>query len=329
MKLIFFNRKPGKNHFSLELLFREIPKHLPKEIEHKTYACTYLSKGIFPRLYNIYEAWKRQEENAINHITGDVHFLSLLLSKKHTILTIHDCNFINRATGLKKAVLKFCWLTLPLKKINYVTTISQATKIELVKHTSFSSDKIIVIPNFVAPHFVAVSQVFNKKKTSILQIGTNPNKNVPRLLEALQGLNVKLEIVGSKTARIIALLEKYKIEHRWSQNLTDKEILQKYIETDILAFVSTEEGFGLPIIEAQTVGRAVITSNISSMPEIAGKGACCINPLNKGSIRSGLLKIVNDDIYRKQIIEFGFKNAQRYQVENIVSAYVEVYKKCQ
>lgn len=328
MRIIFFNRKPGLGHFSLERLFREMPKYLPAGIDFKIYTCTYLSKGIFPRLYSIYEAWKRQEKNTVNHITGDVHFISLLLSKKRTVLTIHDCNFINRSRGLKRYLLQFFWMTLPLKKVNYITVVSRATKDEVLKHTNFPEDRIVVIPNFVSPDFVPVFKKFNTPKPTILQIGTGDNKNILRLLTALKGLPIHLTIIGYQTTEIILLLKKYKIEHSWYHGLSDEEIRQKYIDTDLLSFVSTEEGFGLPIIEAQTVGRPVITSKLSSLPEVGGDGVCYVNPLDIMSIRSGILKVINDSEYREKIIQAGFKNVKRFQVKNIANAYVEVYKKC-
>lgn len=63
-------------------------------------------------------------------------------------------------------------------------------------------------------------------------------------------------------------------------NLSNEEIKKKYEDCDILTLVSTYEGFGMPIIEANRVGRPVITSNILSMPEVAGEAACLVNPFD-------------------------------------------------
>ena len=70
----------------------------------------------------------------------------------------------------------------------------------------------------------------------------------------------------------------------------------------MLTFVSTYEGFGLPILESQATGRPVVTSNVSSMPEVAGDAACLVNPYDADSIREGILRVINDDAYRKDLM---------------------------
>ena len=75
-------------------------------------------------------------------------------------------------------------------------------------------------------------------------------------------------------------------------NLSNEEIKKKYEDCDILTLVSTYEGFGMPIIEANRVGRPVITSNILSMPEVAGEAACLVNPFDIENIN--FLRIIND-----------------------------------
>src|SRR5208337_1024224 len=93
----------------------------------------------------------------------------------------------------------------------------------------------------------------------------------------------------------------------------------------MLCFCSFLEGFGLPILEAQATGRPVITSNLSSMPEVAGKSACLADPYDVSSIRSGILKIINEPDYRETLIAKGFENVKRYSLSRVVKMYTNLY----
>ncbi len=91
-------------------------------------------------------------------------------------------------------------------------------------------------------------------------------------------------------------------------------------------FPSTYEGFGLPVIEGQKAGRPVITSNISPLQEVAGGGACLVDPLDIQSIRSGILQVINNGEYRLEIVQKGFENVKQYIPEKIAGEYIKVYQ---
>jgi glycosyltransferase involved in cell wall biosynthesis len=90
--------------------------------------------------------------------------------------------------------------------------------------------------------------------------------------------------------------------------------------------VSTFEGFGMPIVEANCVERVVLTSNISSMPEVAGNAACLVNPYAIEDIRAGFLKIIHDASYREQLIKNGRQNRQRFDESLIAASYYKLYQ---
>ena len=102
---------------------------------------------------------------------------------------------------------------------------------------------------------------------------------------------------------------------------------QQYRLCDILLFCSLYEGFGLPIIEAQAVGRPVITSNYGAMKEISNGSACLVNPKDPNSIYSGLKKIVKNKKYRESLVFKGFRNVKRFSAQKIGRDYVNLYKK--
>ncbi len=110
------------------------------------------------------------------------------------------------------------------------------------------------------------------------------------------------------------------ISYSYRTNLSESEILAAYHQADIVSLVSTYEGFGLPIIEAQAIGRAVIAGNVASMPEVAGEGACLVDPHDVTAIRSGILRIINEPGYRNAIVEQGFQNVKRFDPQLIADS---------
>jgi len=142
----------------------------------------------------------------------------------------------------------------------------------------------------------------------------------------LKGVTCKLSIVGVLTDQQKIELEENNIDYSNVVNISNEELKQQYEDSDMLAFVSTYEGFGMPIVEAQIVGRPVITSNLLSMPEVAGNAALLIDPFNVEEIRSGVMKIISDVAYRNDLIEKGRNNAIRFSVETITNEYAELYR---
>jgi glycosyltransferase involved in cell wall biosynthesis len=285
---------------------------------------TYSSNGFFKRLYSCFEAHFNQKD--INHVTGDIHFIVLFLRRKKTILTIHDVGLLNHPNPIIRSLLKLFWVTLPVKRSAIVTTVSLATKQELLKHVHGSAEKIRVVYNPVSSRFQYTPKAFNQDEPCILQIGTKYNKNVERLVTALTGIPCRLEIIGKVGEALQRVLMHSKIPHRVSENLTDEEIVEKYSQADIVAFVSTFEGFGMPIIEGNAIGRVVITSNVSSMPEIAGEAACLVDPFDIDSIRNAFKRVISDDTYRSFLIAKGRDNVKRFDAKRIASEYSVLYR---
>lgn len=326
MKVTFFQRKPRSNkNFSVENYFNSLRGALDPSINCKVSICKYESSGFFKRLYNCMEAVSRQGD--INHVTGDVNYITYFLKKNKTILTVLDCSRLLYLKGLRLKVFKYLWFILPVKKCMYITTISQATKDDLLKHIQFDADKIFVVPVCISPLFARQPKPFNKSCPRILQLGTAPNKNLERLIEAIKNIPCELVIVGVLPEAVKALVKETGIQCiSFSKSLSEQEIIAEYQKADIVTLISTIEGFGMPIIEANTVGRVVITSNITSMPEVAGNAAALVDPYSTESMRGGFLRIIHDDAYREQLISNGYQNCQRYSQESIAAQFTEIYQ---
>jgi glycosyltransferase involved in cell wall biosynthesis len=186
-------------------------------------------------------------------------------------------------------------------------------------------NKIKVIYNPLNPVFQPLEKPFSAKPI-ILQVGTKVVKNLERLITALEGINCHLHIIGMLSDGQKKRLERYQIEFTNEVSLSTFEMKRAYENCDIVSFVSLYEGFGMPIMEANAIGRVVITGNRTSIPEVAKNAALLINPLNMEAIRNGILKLINDDNYRNQLIQNGFENVKRFDVKMITKQYLELYE---
>ena len=319
-----FFRKPQAGNISIERLFHYIIEELPPDFSYKVFNSTYTSRGLFRRLFNSIEAFFRR--NDVNHITGDVHFLTYFLPKRNTILTIHDCASFERLSGIKKAVFYFFWFWIPLRRVSIITVISESTKKEVLRHTGINERKIRVVLDCISKEFKPVPKTFNSDFPIILQVGTGNNKNILNVAKALTGIKCHLRVIGRLSESQISQLVTCNINYSNDYNLSDDDIINEYIQCDALIFVSTYEGFGMPILEANATGRPVITSNILSMPEVAGNAACMVDPYDFIDIRNGLLKVINNESYRATLIANGYVNVTRFNPTTIAKQYHEIYK---
>lgn len=324
IQVAYFQRKPrAAGNYSVEILFDQLRDSLAERIEPSIYVSRYVSSGLFYRFYNVLEAWARQGQ--VNHITGDVNYLGILMRKRSCIQTVLDCVHLENATGLKYWLLNWLWLRLPEKRCRYITAISEYTKQQILKHVQCDPKKIKVI-HVALPHgFQRHDKPFNTTQPRILQLGTAPNKNVPKLIEALSGLSVHLDLIGGHNELYEQQLRESGLSYTYRTNLSEAEIREAYHAADIVSLVSTYEGFGLPIVEGQAVGRSVIAGNVASMPEVAGDGACLVDPHEVAAIRNGISRIINEPEYRNSLIERGFENVKRFDPQTIANQYMDLY----
>jgi len=329
-KIAFFYRHTNPVFFSLERVFENIAKELQQRYS-SAFAVEEVKMPFVSKpaniLKNILFTAGRQAE--INHVTGDVHYALLACRRKNiNILTIHDCGALKRyrKTDPRYWIIKWLWFSWPVRKANMITVISENTKKELLDITNMDNQRIRVIPNFVDPDFCPVHKAFDRARPRVLFIGTTPNKNLERLAKALAGLTIILDIVGELDDNQLAVLKEENIVYELSSRLSRRQVVEKYQNCDLLAFPSTYEGFGLPVLEAQAIGRPVLTSHLSPIWEVSGGAACLVNPFDVASIREGILRILDDEDYRKEIVELGFTNVQRFRLDKVADQYVSLYR---
>lgn len=200
------------------------------------------------------------------------------------------------------------------KESKLIIAVSHSTKRDIVRLLGIPEEKIKVVYEGISEKFKVQSSKLKveevKKKYKIegdyfLAFAGPKRKNLERIKKALRGYN--LFIVGQP-----------KVEE------DDLPIL--YSGSLGLVYVSIYEGFGLPILEAQACGCPVITSNISSMPEVAGEGAVLVNPFSIKDIRKAVEKIIEDRNFKEELIKKGFENVKRFSWEKTAKDTLEVYK---
>ena len=324
MRVVQYFRRPGPGRHSIERLYQDVRAHLPVDIEVYTCVSCHESQGLWRRLSDMVRA--RANQGDVNHVTGDVNFLTFLLERRRTILTIHDCAPMQRLSGAKRWLWWLFWLWMPERRSTAIVAVSEATRSEILRYLRCDPSKVHVIHNNVSAEFRAEPRPFNRERPRVLHIGTMPNKNLERTAQALQGLGCRLVIIGRLNDSQRVALDRLEIEYENLTELSTKALRDEYVRCDLLVFASTLEGFGLPIIEAQAVGRPVVTSNLLSMPEVAGDAACFVDPFDVASIRSGVRRVIEDEVYRAELIERGFVNVRRFSVEIVAARYAALYR---
>jgi len=319
--LIFREKRSG--NYSIEELFETLRPEFEKEFEIEIFTCP--SADRFQNMLAV-----RKLKSDVFHITGDVNYLSFVLPSQKTIITVHDVgHFEQTLKGFKRVIYKYLWLKWPLTKVKHITTISHFTKQRIISNLNIKESKIQVISN-PSPSSVfkksAVRELTEGDSVKILQIGSGHNKNIERLIEAVKGLNVELLLIRKKDTVLEDLLLKNKIKYRIFSFLTYEEVFQKYQECDMVYFASNYEGFGVPILESQLVGRPIITSKVASMPEVAGEGAYFVNHESVSEIRTAITDLIANKSLRDSLVHKGFENIQRFDISTISKQYKDLYK---
>lgn len=239
------------------------------------------------------------------------------------LLVVHDLAFKHHRFGLSAGVMRFYekYMPLYLKKAKRIVTVSNFSKTDIIQQ--YGIDKPIdVVHNGFNNNFKVLDE---SQKTTIrakytqnnpyfIFLGAiHPRKNPLRLLQAFEAFkkqtqaNHQLVLVGRKAWANNELDNYYKsMEFKadvlFLSHLPLEEVKEILAAAEALVYPSIFEGFGIPILEAMACGVPVITSNTSSMPEVAGNAGLLIDPLNIDSIYLSLIKLYNNPAFRAEMI---------------------------
>ena len=324
MKKVYFLHRKAGFYYSIERIFDQLQLEICNKVPIEKINLPYWGFSFKSLFLNMIFVFKYRNERV--HVVGDVHYCSLFLN--NSILTIHDLSHLNRKKkDIKYYLIWMFWYYLTIKRAKAVTCISVDVKKQLLCLFPFARPKIHVIYNPIRLEFSYVPKVFDLDRPVILHIGTRSNKNLFRVIEALSDIKCRLFIVGVCPDEILLMLKKYSIDYQIGVDLTDKEILNAYVSADIISFPSLYEGFGLPVIEAQAIGRPVLTSDLAPMNEIAGNAAYYVDPYNVESIRNGFKILLETPTLRHDLIKRGLENVKQFSVKKISFLYLDLYQK--
>lgn len=215
-------------------------------------------------------------------------------------------------------------LTLPVaaRRARRLLCISQATRDELVRRQPRTAARAVVTPLAAGPAFTRDGiEPARRERPYVLSAATlEPRKNLPRLIEAFAGIEGEHELLlvgarGWRTEAIEATLARHGARVVELGYVADEELAALYAGATAVAYPSLAEGFGLPVLEAMAAGAPVLTSDRSSMPEVAGDAAVLVDPEDVGAIGDGLRRLLEDAELREDLRRRGRERAAAFTWE--------------
>ncbi len=281
-----------------------------------------------------------------------IHYTIPLFAGCKVVATFHDMTFFlypQKHIFIKRIFFKL-FIRISSWKANRIIAVSESTKKDIIKFLGVSN-KIDVVYEAVDSKYHPFKNesmasiimrkygIFNK---FILYVGTlEPRKNIVRLIQAYYNLIFKnnithqLVIVGKKgwyyqeIFKIVDELGLNKEKQRviFTGYVPDDELLFLYNAADFFVYPSLYEGFGIPPLEALACGVPVISSNISSLPEVIGDAGMLIDPYNVQEISQAMFEMLKNHKKKVQFKIKGLKRAEKFSNEKIAEGTIKVYKK--
>ena len=264
--------------------------------------------------------------------------------KSRQVLTIYDLTFIKYPQYCNNIVQAYAdRVRRCLRWTDLILTISESSKRDIIRHLGFDADRIIVTP--LASRYgagykpdVPAFQAYDLTRPFILFVGTiEPRKNIVGLIEAFdilkrtQKTDHDLVLVGQKGWLYEPIFERiarspYRDSIYHLDYLPDDVVAEFYRRADVFLYPSHYEGFGMPVLEAMTLGAPVICSNNSSLPEVAGDAAVMIDAEDEIAIADAILKLIGDRAFRQELITKGYDQALKFSWRRTAERTVEGYQ---
>ncbi|HET6614534.1 MAG TPA: glycosyltransferase family 1 protein [Dehalococcoidia bacterium] len=264
-----------------------------------------------------------------------------------SVVTIHDMAFLDRRLHRLRSHLYLSVLaTAAVHKATRIICVSEYTKREMVRRFPSSEAKARVIGEGVEPAFVPQSRGaidrfrrrFGLVDPYILFVGTiEPRKNLPRLIEAFSAAVAghayphRLIIAGGSGWKDEPVRRAYRasaVRERihFAGYVSDDELPAAYSGADVFVYPSLHEGFGLPPLEAMACGAPVITSNVTSLPEVVGDAAITVNPRDTNDLTDALRRLMANATLRAELSAAGRARAADFSWQDAAARTISVYE---
>src|SRR5438270_9281641 len=277
------------------------------------------------------------------------HYVLPPLIRCRSVVTIHDCIHLMFPQYLpNRFAFDYARTSIrgAAKRATRVLTVSESSKRDILKYVDTQPEKIDVIYNAYDERFaidpaeedvVRVRERYQLQDEFVLYAGNvKPHKNLERLIDAFQivrkrGLDhLKLVLIGDDISKYTALrravhqhqLHKYV---RFLGYLPEETLAVMYRLAGVFVFPSLYEGFGLPPLEAMASGTPVVTSSISSLPEVAGDAAVLVDPYDPHAIADGIHRVLTDETLRRSLRTKGVARARQFPPEVSVRRARKIY----
>ncbi len=328
---------------------------LTEELQGLTFSqkyCTLFPYGIYRRIWRIVPVPYKWLFGKKADIT---HFFDFIVPKGvygKVVTTIHDAVWLLYPETMAKKTLKRITQDIQynIDRADAIVTISESTKQDLITLLQIPEDKIVIAPpgvdmerfqhQYSVTELEQVKEKYNLPDKYILYMGTlEPRKNIERLVQAFALLHqqpelqqYQLVLAGKKGwqydnifAQITQLGLKQDVICTGYVDEVDKVAI--YQQAYLFVFPSLYEGFGMPVLEAMAAGVPVVTSNVSSLPEVAGDAALLAEPLDVQALADSIQRLLLDDDLRQSCIAKGYMQCKHFTWERSADILLELYQR--
>lgn len=250
-----------------------------------------------------------------------------LACRGRVVFTLHDLNHIDirEGSGIAKRIYYATFIKRSCQQAVCILTVSEFSRRRIAEWSGVSIAKIINVGCGVNAQFNPDVAPYSFPFPYLLCVSNRrAHKNEYRTVEAFAKAcpegDIRLLFTGSPARELMEHIRRNKVEERvhFVGTVPDESLPSLYRSAQALLFVSLYEGFGLPLLEAMACGTPVITSNTSSLPEIAGGAALLVDPLRVDEIVEAIRRVLSDTTLRQQLRARGLAQAARYPWEQTI-----------